>query len=66
MDSYLALGNNLSKETHIVTRQMTLLGKGRLGGEQQGKGTQEICSATWPTALVFMVMRLVSALSLAS
>ena len=66
MDSYLALRNNLSKETRVVTKQMTLLGKGHPGGEQQGKGTQEICSATWLTALVFMGMRLVSGLSLAS
>ena len=66
VDSYLALRNNLSKETRVVTKQMTLLGKGHPGGEQQGKGTQEICSATWLTALVFMGMRLVSGLSLAS
>ena len=36
------------------------------GGEQEGKGTQENCSATWLTVLGFMVMGLVSGLSLAS
>ena len=66
MDSYVALKNNLSKETRVVTKQMTLLGKGRPCREQQGTGTQEICSATWLTALVFLVIRLVSGLSLAS
>ena len=42
------------------------IGKGLLGGEQEGKGTQENCSATWLTVLGFMVMGLVSGLSLAS
>ena len=37
---------------------------GRPGGEQQGKGTQEKCSATWLTVLGFMMMGLVSRLSL--
>ena len=41
------------------------MGKGCLGGEQQGKGTQEN-SATWLTVLGFMGMGLVSGLSLAS
>ena len=40
--------------------------KGRPGGEQQGKGTQENCSDTWLTVLGFMVMGLVSGLSLAN
>ena len=38
--------------------------KGRLGGEQQGEGTQEDCSATWLTDSGFMVMGLVSRVSL--
>ena len=42
------------------------MGKGRPGGEQQGKGTQENCSATWLTVSGFMVMGLVSGLSLAN
>ena len=37
------------------------MGKGHLGGEQEGKGTQQNCSAT-----NFMVMGLVSRLSLAN
>ena len=37
------------------------MGKGHLGGEQEGKGIQENCSAT-----SFMVMGLVSRLSLAN
>ena len=36
------------------------------GGEQQGKGTQENCSATWLTVSGFMVMGLVSRWSLAN
>ena len=36
------------------------------GQEQLGKGTQENCSATWLTALGFMVIRSVSGLSLAN
>ena len=43
-----------------------LIGKMCPGRKQQGKGTQENCSATWLTVLGFMVMRLVSGLSLAS
>ena len=42
------------------------IGKGRLGGEQQGKGAQENWSAMWLAVSAFMVMGLVSGLSLAS
>ena len=42
------------------------IGKGRLGGEQQAKGTQEDCSATWLTVSDFVVMGLVSGLPLAN
>ena len=42
------------------------IGKGNPDGEQQGKGTQENCSAVWLTVLGFMVMGLVSGLSLAN
>ena len=41
-------------------------GKGHLGGERQGKGTQENCSVMWLTVLGFMVMGLVSRLSVAN
>ena len=40
--------------------------KGHPGGEQQGKGTQENCCATWLTVLGFLVIELVSGLSLAN
>ena len=42
------------------------IGKGSQGREQQGKGTQENCSAMWLTLLDFMVMGLVFRLSLAN
>ena len=42
------------------------IGKGHLGGEQEGEGTQENCSAMWVPVLGFMVMELVSGLSLAN
>ena len=42
------------------------IGKGRLDWEQEGKGTQENCSAMWLTVLGFTVMGLVSGLSLAN
>ena len=45
-------------------RHVLIIGKGRLGGEQQGKGTKENCSATWLAVSVFTVMGLVSRLSL--
>ena len=47
---------------HVLTKQETLLGR---GGEQQSKGIQENCSVTWLTVSGFMVMGLVSWLSLA-
>ena len=34
------------------------IGKGCLSGEQQGKGTQENCSATWLAVSGFMVVEL--------
>ena len=40
------------------------IGKGHPGGEQEGQGTQEDCSATWFTVLAFRVMGFVSGLSL--
>ena len=42
------------------------IGKGHPGGEQEGKGTQENCSATWLAVLGFMVMGLISWWSLAN
>ena len=42
------------------------IGRGHLGGEQEGKGTQENCSVTWLAVSGFLVMGLVSGLSLAN
>ena len=47
-------------------KERDFIGKGHLGGEQEGKGTQEDSPAMWHTALGFMVTRLVSGLPLAS
>ena len=47
-------------------RARDFIGKGHLGGEQWSKGTQENCSATWLEVLGFMVLGLVSGLSLAN
>ena len=66
MGSCLTLGNELSEETHMLTKQEILLGKSAQGREQDGKGTQENCSATWLTVLGFMGMGLVSGWSLAN
>ena len=41
-------------------------GEGPLAGEQEGEGNQEDCSATWLTVSGFMVMELVSRLSVAN
>ena len=49
----------------MLTKQETLLERGA-GGEQQGKETQENCSAMWLTVSDFIVIGLVSGLSLAS
>ena len=49
----------------MLTKQETI-GKGCQGREQEGKGTQENCSATWLAVSGFMVMGLVSGLSLAN
>ena len=59
----LTLRNELSEEMHMLTKQE---GKGCLGSEQQGKETQEGCSATWVVVSGVMVMGLVSWLSFAN
>ena len=41
------LGNELSEETHVLTKEKILLGKRHPGEEQEGKGNQENCSAPW-------------------
>ena len=49
----------------MLTKQEILLERAP-GGEQQGKGTQENSSVTWLAVLGFMVMGLISRLSLAN
>ena len=49
----------------MLTKQ-DFIWKGHLGGEQEGKGTQENCSATWLAVSGFRLMGLVSGLSLAN
>ena len=61
----LTLGNELSRETHVLTEQKTLLGRG-IWEEQQGKGTRKNCSAMWLEVSFFMGVGSVSRLSLAS
>ena len=51
--------------TH-ADKAKNFIGKGRPGGEQQGKGNQENCFAAWLAVLGFMVMGLASRLSLAN
>ena len=65
LGSCLTLGNELSKETH-ADKARDFIGKGHPGGEQEGEGTQENCSAAWLEVLGFMVMGLVSGWSLAN
>ena len=50
----------------MPTKQETLLQRRCPDGEQEGKGTQEDCSAMWFEDSGFMVMGLVSGLSLAN
>ena len=47
-------------------QEIYFIGKGHPGGEQQGKRTQENCSVTGLAVSGFMVMGLVSRLSLAN
>ena len=65
LGSCLTLGNELSKETR-ADKARDFVGKGHPGGEQEGEGTQENCSAAWLAVLGFMVMGLVSGWSLAN
>ena len=66
MVSCLTLRNDLSEETHVLTKQEILLGKGARAESRRVKGTQENCSAAWLTMSGFMVMGLVSGWSLAN
>ena len=44
----------------MLTKQEIFIEKGHPGGEQEGKGTQENCSAAWLAVSGFMVMGFVS------
>ena len=65
MGSHLTLRNGLSEEIH-ADKAKNFTRTGHPSGEQQNKGTQENCSATWLTVSGFMGMGLVSRSSLAS
>ena len=65
MDSCLTFGNKLFEERSAVQAR-DFIGKGCRGGRQEGEGNGENCSATWLTVSGFMVIGLVSGLSLAS
>ena len=62
--SCLTLRKALSKEIH-ADKARDFIGKQHPGEEQQGKGTQN-CSASWLAVSGFMVIGLVSGLSLAN
>ena len=66
LGSCLTLGNELSEETHLLTKKEIFVGKGHPGGKQEGQETQENSSATWLVVSGFTVMGLVSVLSLAN
>ena len=65
MDSCLTLGNELSVVRSAV-KARDCIGKGCRGGGQEDEGNGENCSAMWLTVSGFMVIGLVSGLSLAS
>ena len=65
VDSCLTLRNELSKDAYTLTKQKNFTEAEGSSREQQDKETQD-CSAMWLTVLCFMVMRVVSWLSLAS
>ena len=65
MGSCITLGKELSKET-CADKARDFIGKGHPGREQQGKGIQENCSAMWLVVSGFLLMGLVSGLSLAN
>ena len=66
MGSCLTLSNELPRETHVLIKQQNDMGKRHPGREQQGKATQEKCSATELTVPGLTVMGVVSGLFLAN
>ena len=65
MGSCLTLRNELSKETNVLTKQKTSLGTGAWV-ESSSIMNQKNCSVTWLAHSGFMVIELVSGLSLAN
>ena len=65
LGSCLTLRKELSEETH-ADKARDFIGRRHPSREQQGKGTQEDCSAMGLAASGFMVMGLISGLSLAN
>ena len=63
LGSCLTLGNELSEETHVLTKQEILLGKGTW---VESSRVREPRRTALPHGSVFMVMGLVSGLSLAN
>ena len=61
LGSYVTLGNDLSEETHELTEQETLLGRGAWAGSSGVRGPRRTA-----VPLGFMVMGLASRLSLAN
>ena len=65
MGSCLTFGKESSKEIR-ADKARDFIGRRHQGTEQQGKGTQENCSAMWLAVSGVMVMGLVSGWSLAN
>ena len=65
LGSCLTLGNELSEETRVLTKQETLLGKAP-GWRAGGQGIPGGLLCQWLAVSGFMVMGLVSRLSLAN
>ena len=65
MGSCITLRKELSDKT-CANKARNFIGRRHLGGEQEGKGSQENCSVTWLAVSGFMVMGFVSGLSLAN
>ena len=66
LGSCLTLRNELSEETHELSKQEIVLGKSAQAESSRVREPKANCSATWLTVSGFMVMGLVSRLSLAN
>ena len=66
LGSCLTLGNELSEETHVLTKQEILLGKGTRVESSRVREPRRTALPQWLTVLGFTVMGLVSGWSLAN